>query len=42
MNLFKRLFKPKNTADLTEWIKLADFLGIDKNKNDEIEKVHIK
>lgn len=30
MKLFNR-FKPKNKADLTEWIKLADFLGIDKN-----------
>lgn len=27
----KNLFKPKNTADLSEWIQLADFLGIDKN-----------
>ena len=25
------MFKPKNTADLTEWYNLADFLGIDKN-----------
>ena len=29
-NLFKQ-FKPKNTADLSEWMQLADFLGIDKN-----------
>lgn len=27
----KNIFKPKNTADLSEWIQLADFLGIDKN-----------
>ena len=27
----KNIFKPKNTADLTEWYNLADFLGIDKN-----------
>lgn len=27
----RNLFKTKNTADLTEWYKLADFLGIDKN-----------
>lgn len=27
----KDMFKPKNTADLTEWYNLADFLGIDKN-----------
>ena len=31
MKLFDRFKKVKNTADLTEWIKLADFLGIDKN-----------
>lgn len=35
MKLFKKLFKPKNTADLTEWIKLADFLGIDKNMDND-------
>ena len=27
----KNIFKPKNTSDLIEWMKLADFLGIDKN-----------
>lgn len=31
MKFFNRFKKVKNTADLTEWIKLADFLGIDKN-----------
>lgn len=31
MKLFDKFKKIKNTADLTEWIKLADFLGIDKN-----------
>lgn len=29
-NLFKQ-FRTKNTADLSEWMQLADFLGIDKN-----------
>lgn len=31
----KNLFKTKNTADLTEWYNLADFLGIDKNMDDD-------
>lgn len=32
----KKLFRPKNSYDMTEWYKLADFLGIDKNMdNDE-------
>lgn len=36
MKLIERIFKPKNNYDMTEWIKLADFLGIDKNMdNDE-------
>ncbi len=30
MKLVDKFFKPKNTYDMTEWIKLADFLGIDK------------
>ena len=34
MKLLNR-FKPKNTADLTEWFKLADFLGIDRNMDDD-------
>ncbi len=35
MKLFERFKKVKNTADLTEWYKLADFLGIDKNMDDD-------
>ena len=35
MKLFDRFKKVKNTADLSEWYKLADFLGIDKNMNDD-------
>lgn len=36
MKFFERFKKTKNTADLTEWYNLADFLGIDKNMdNDE-------
>ena len=31
MKFIDRFKRVKNTADLTEWIKLADFLGIDKN-----------
>lgn len=30
MKLLDKLFKPKNNYDMTEWIKLADFLGIDR------------
>ena len=33
-NLFKQ-FKTKNTADLSEWMQLADFLVIDKNLDKE-------
>ena len=35
MKILDRLFKTKNAADLSEWYKLADFLGIDKNMNDD-------
>lgn len=35
MKLFDRFKKVKNTANLTEWYKLADFLGIDKNMDDD-------
>ncbi len=35
MKLFDRFKKVKNTADLSEWYKLADFLGIDKNMDDD-------
>lgn len=31
----KKLFKPKNSVDMTEWTKLADFLGIDKNMDED-------
>lgn len=31
MKSLKNVFKPKNKYDMSEWIKLADFLGIDKN-----------
>lgn len=27
----RNLFRPKNTYDMREWLNLADFLGIDKN-----------
>ena len=32
----KNLFRPKNTYDMTEWVNLADFLGIDKNLDNDI------
>lgn len=35
MKLFDRFKRVKNTADLNEWYKLADFLGIDKNMDDD-------
>ena len=34
-NRIKNIFKPKNSTDLTEWYKLADFLGIDKNMDND-------
>lgn len=35
MKFLDRFKKVKNTADLTEWYKLADFLGIDKNMDND-------
>lgn len=35
MKFFERFKKTKNTADLKEWYNLADFLGIDKNMDDD-------
>lgn len=35
MKFFERFKKVKNTADLSEWHKLADFLGLDKNMDDD-------
>lgn len=31
MKILDKIFKPKNKYDMTEWVKLADFLGIDKH-----------
>lgn len=35
IKIFDKFKKVKNTADLTEWYKLADFLGIDKNMDED-------
>lgn len=35
MKFFERFRKTKNTADLTEWYKLADFLGINKDMDED-------
>lgn len=35
MKLKDLFFKPKNTYDMNEWYQLADFLGIDKNMDDD-------
>ena len=35
MKLFERFKKVKNNANLNEWYNLADFLGIDKNMDDD-------
>lgn len=35
MRLIDRFKKVKNTADLSEWYKLADFLGLDRNMDDD-------
>ena len=36
MNIFKKWFPPKNKYDFTEWTTLADFLGLDKNLDDDV------
>ena len=35
MKFFEKFKKTKNTADIGEWYKLADFLGIDKNMDND-------
>ena len=35
MGIFKKLFSPKNQYDMVEWTNLADFLGLDKNLDDD-------
>lgn len=36
VKLFERIFKSKNNSDIQEWIQLADFLGIDKNLDNDV------
>lgn len=35
IKLLDKFFKPKNTANLQEWYNLADFLGLDKNMDND-------
>lgn len=36
MGIFKKFFSPKNKYDMVEWTNLADFLGLDKNLDDDV------
>ncbi len=36
MKILERFLRPKNTYDMTEWLNLADFLGIDKNLDNDV------
>lgn len=38
LDRFKKKLKPKNNADMSGWIELADFLGIDTNNEQEISE----